>query len=620
MGGAAAAAAAGREGAGDDGEEYEDRPISNAAAITVDAPARAGGADEGVVERPAAEATVAATFQVEVVPAEADAGAAAADEGPPAAAAERAPPTDEAWEANMRCAKNTEVAEVSAASGEEGAQRPGRVVGSGDDAKPVPRNWKGDELDRDLKLVYESGASKFRSELRVGTSFGKWKMAGGDTVTDGQRVGSTATVFGVGEDGMTVGSMFDNDGLQPPHMQALVQGQVTNAVEDQSARCSEDVEVFKATPDPVPDFHKPVDVAGQTEEKGGVLKELELPLRKTKGKCDKHREQRVEVICTPIVSQDAMDGEEGENRELLKAEMGLPDVLWEEYHYRGSKQEVTSELEMARIESDSRFITLSERRKGDFASQINSASAEQAVEGSAMGYARDVAKTAGHNAEELEGTKRELATENIVKNAEWAFDEYLRPESMDVAGETQAAVADTLEQSEVLEMKFDVAFANDEERHVFAEAQRAMLAKALGIPVDSIEIGGVKPGSPITMIRFSIKSTDAAMIPEPRASRPGTGTSGGSGGAAAADDGAGAAAERPASAADGDLSIDAGADDFVGIDAMEVTVLRAGAENGHRQLTQRLQATFGSRVPPPPPPPPSLPPVQSGHVSSLPPY
>ena len=50
----------------------------------------------------------------------------------------------------MRCAKNTEVAEVSAASGEEGAQRPGRVVGSGDDAKPVPRNWKGDELDRDL--------------------------------------------------------------------------------------------------------------------------------------------------------------------------------------------------------------------------------------------------------------------------------------------------------------------------------------------------------------------------------------------------------------------------------------------------------------------------------------
>ena len=52
-----------------------------------------------------------------------------------------------------------------------------------------------------------------------------------------------------------------------------------------------------------------------------------LPLRKTKGKCDKHREQRVEVICTPIVSQDAMDGEEGENRELLKAEMGLRGLV-----------------------------------------------------------------------------------------------------------------------------------------------------------------------------------------------------------------------------------------------------------------------------------------------------
>ena len=62
-------------------------------------------------------------------------------------------------------------------------------------------------------------------------------------------------------------------------------------------------------------------------------------------------------------------------------------------------------------------------------------------------------------------------------------------------------------------MKFDVAFANDEERKVFAEAQRALLAKALGIAPELIEIGDVKPGSPITMIRFQIKGSDAAMIP-----------------------------------------------------------------------------------------------------------
>jgi len=42
------------------------------------------------------------------------------------------------------------VAEPSAA---DGGVKLGRIVGSGADALPMSRNWEGDELDRDLRLV-----------------------------------------------------------------------------------------------------------------------------------------------------------------------------------------------------------------------------------------------------------------------------------------------------------------------------------------------------------------------------------------------------------------------------------------------------------------------------------
>ena len=36
------------------------------------------------------------------------------------------------------------------------------------------------------------------------------------------------------------------------------------------------------------------------------------------------------------------------------------------YHYRANKHELGSDLEIPRIESDSRFLALAERKKGEF--------------------------------------------------------------------------------------------------------------------------------------------------------------------------------------------------------------------------------------------------------------
>jgi hypothetical protein len=44
---------------------------------------------------------------------------------------------------------------------------------------------------------------------------------------------------------------------------------------------------------------------------------------------------------------------------------------------------------------------------------------------------------------------------------------------------------------QVMEMKFDITFASDEERLEFAKAQREKIAKILGIPVNYIEISEV---------------------------------------------------------------------------------------------------------------------------------
>ena len=269
--------------------------------------------------------------------------------------------------------------------------------------------------------------------------------------------------------------MFDEDGLQPPHMQALMKGQVALAVEDNSQRCEDFGEMSKSVPDPIPDFHKPHEDSQQTEEKGGAVLDLALPLRKVKGKAEKQRELRVEFICTPVVKATEPGAEEDPMR--LKMELGLPDVLWKYDEMRGMKA-LGHGLEIPREESENRFLQYDDRQKGNYQSQIESVSSTE-VQRADVGHALEVVKTFGANAKTLEGEIREPLHENIVKNSEWAFDEYMRPETHSIAAYSQKLQQPDEEASEVMEMKFDATFSTDEERMIFAKAQRDSLRRCL---------------------------------------------------------------------------------------------------------------------------------------------
>ena len=64
---------------------------------------------------------------------------------------------------------------------------------------------------------------------------------------------------------------------------------------------------------------------------------------------------------------------------------------------------------------------------------------------------------------------------------------------------THAATA-----SVALEVKFDVSLDKDKERWIFATSWQSQLAKKLGIATEHINIIDVKPGSPLTIIRFQV--------------------------------------------------------------------------------------------------------------------
>jgi len=542
-----------------DPEEYEDKPIENISSIETKAPpprqqesipdatTEAEGASAAVPADAPAEAAGGAQFSVEVSGGAPAAGQEAGGALPPP---KEKKTTAAQADIELKCVKNVATVEPSAAQPVTGGLR---TVGMGPDANPLERNAEGDEIERDLRMVYHAGANQFRSELRVGTSNTKWQSQGMDTVMDGDRVSTNVSCFSAGGEAFSVSSMFDEDGLQPPHMQALMKGQVSLSVEDDSQRCDDFGEMSKAIPDPIPDFHKPQDDSQQTEEKDGAVLDLALPLRKVKGKPDKQRELRVEVICTPIVKSQEPGAEEDPMR--LKMELGLPDVLWKHDEMRGAKALGHGD-EIPREESENRFLQFDDRLKGNYQSQIESASSTQ-MERDDVGHALEVVKTFGANAKTLEGENREPIHENIVKNSEWAFDEYMRPETHSISAYSQKLAEPDDEAAEVMEVKFDATFSTDEERLMFAKAQRDKLAKMLGINPECIEIAGVKPGSPITMIRFNIKKSDAEMVPDP--------------GPAPADDG------EPAPAFD--------------LPALSISMLETAGEDSHRQLSQRLKAS-----------------------------
>jgi len=544
-----------------DPEEYDDKPIQNAASIEAHAPPHRAESvpNQGAEIADAAEALGAAQttaprtsgpagtqFSVEI---SGGSGGQEAGGALPLATDKRRAGGGNEGDMQVKCGKNLTVVQPSAADPVTGGLR---TVGNGPEAHPLERNAQGDELDRDLRMVDHAGANQYRSELRVGTSASKWKSQGLDTVMDGKRVSTNVSCFSAGAEAFSISTMFDEDGLQPPHMQALVKGQVSHTLQDDAQRCDHFGEMCKAIPDPIPDFHKPMDESQQSEEKDGTLLDLQLPLRKVKGKADKQREVRVEVICTPIVNSSEGGAEEDAMR--MRLELGLPEVLWRYDEQKGTKVLAGGD-EIPREESENRFLQHDDRVKGSVQGQIETASSTQ-VEKADVGHALEVVKTFGANAKALEGENREPSRENIVKNSEWAFDEYMRPETHSIAAFSQK-LEEAEEASEVMEMKFDASFASDEERMVFAKSQRNKLAKMLGIPAEYIEISGVKPGSPITMIRFNIKKSDAEMIPVP--------------GPAGADDGS--------------------SENAFDMPALSISMLQTAGHAAHTHLSQRLKAS-----------------------------
>ena len=121
----------------------------------------------------------------------------------------------------------------------------------------------------------------------------------------------------------------------------------------------------------------------------------------------------------------------------------------------------------------------------------------------------------------------------VLRDSEWSLDDCMRTSdpatsdnywALQGAGSAKEGCLSSIhgqnppggppagESGEVLEIKFDVTLRNDEERQAFAHTQRTKLAKMLGLSPGDIEILDVKPGSPVTIMRFQIGSQEASRI------------------------------------------------------------------------------------------------------------
>jgi hypothetical protein len=435
-------------------------------------------------------------------------------------------------------------------------------------SEPVERNQDGDQVSRDERAAAnQQSANEFRSELRVSTSFDKWIAGGTSTVMDGARIGSTVSVFGMGETGLTFSSMFDDDGLQPLHIRTLgrrlASSQNSSHPEDElNSRCESESRMSKAVPDPVPDFHQPVEYAQQHLSKESCAVQLELALRKSKGNAEKKRENGIEMICMPMEAQD-IDSTEDVDR--LHSVFGLPHILWKQEEHRGGKFDPLQDKELLREANESRVMESVPRIKGLCTSQIDTTSFANSKEDTMKRDALESSKLGGDVAPEYNARSRESCTEYAAKHAEWMYDEYLRP--TDCAQDIFPASLKRKEFSEVMEIKFDVAFSSDEERTLFARTQRENLAILLGIPEQLIEVVGVKPGSPVTVVRFQIKSADVNM-----------------GSGSRMDDSTAVQSESQFSARASEMP------------TLGISMLEAGDAEGHRKLSTRLREVFGDKI------------------------
>eukprot|EP00961_Rhodomonas_salina_P210419 2841101-Rhodomonas_salina.1 len=90
------------------------------------------------------------------------------------------------------------------------------------------------------------------------------------------------------------------------------------------------------------------------------------------------------MICTPIAKN--LEHDAFEDPLKMKAELGLPDCLWEYDEHRSEKYLASKDQELTRQESDSRFLPPGDRLKGDSQTYIDTASFQE-VERSDKGYA-----------------------------------------------------------------------------------------------------------------------------------------------------------------------------------------------------------------------------------------
>ena len=422
-------------------------------------------------------------------------------------------------------------------------------------AEPVSRNQRGDEVCRNGKLENEQDSKEFRSELRVSTAFSKWSAAGVSTVLDGVRVGSTVSVFGLGEAGLVFCSMFEDDGLQPMHVQRPSSLHTAQNADNLNNRCGDEIRLCKAIPDPVPDFDQPPEVPHQLVSKDTSIVQMELPSRKTKGTAEKRRENRIEMICLPLDHCTDEDVAIGGDR---VQDIGLPQAMWKQEEYRGGKFDAFRESELQREASESRVIEKARRIKGIAEGHIETLSMENKGSFIYRGHAFESDKVRGETANDYHANEREACMDYAEKHVEWIYDEYLRP------GDGPKISSSNSTHHEIVEMKFDVALSSDEDRISFANAQRAAFAKLLGIPEQFIQILGVKPGSPVTLVRFQINGSDVPMIP--------------------------VAPDNNLPISQQEISFNPSAP------MLGISILQAADEDGHRQFSSRLKDIFGEKI------------------------
>jgi hypothetical protein len=213
------------------------------------------------------------------------------------------------------------------------------------------------------------------------------------------------------------------------------------------------------------------------------------------------------------------------------------------------------------------------------------------------GEAAGAHKQMGVNSRNSGDTPKLLDALSVLRDSEWTLDDFMRtsdPATSDnywapqgagsakegclssIHGQNPPGGPPAGESGEVLEIKFDVTLRNDEERQAFARTQRTKLAKMLGLSPEDIEILDVKPGSPVTIMRFQIGSQEASRIRS---------------------DGPRAVGDGGSSAGEGDVHGGEGGESGIDSHAILVDMVSSAGGLAHQHLSERLRTNLTKFAP-----------------------